>query len=283
MNFIYYEYEIGGVVVEEEPDVFLEIVYPYIIAGIVMMIASAAFAVMLALELISSHKAASKGIHQEVRKSQAEKDDEVYKNKSHMVFKSLVIAFCMVYGGMECTYGGFILTFAVEYLGTSFETATLITTAFWGALAGGRVLAIILVRFLKPHHVISGCLVLATTAIVTLTFACNTHIMVSIICSALIGTSFAPIFANMVSYSQTVVPVTGRDTSWFAFGLYMGFVFMPAAVGFLFTRYSPMLLLYIMAGAAFTTCGLFVCVLVFAKNFVVHQAERNKFVYQSIE
>ena len=191
--------------------------------------------------------------------------------------------FCGVYGGMEITYGSFILTFVVQCLGAEHESASLILTCYWGSLAAGRAVSIVTSKFVRADVMIALNLTSATLALIVLTFLCDYHLTISFVCSVVIGVSFAPVFGNTIAYCQQVLRISGRQTSLLVVSLYIGFICMPGIVGYLFTSFTPMLFLYILLVASLIASSLYVIIKVYERNVSQETANDTDVVHGDVK
>jgi hypothetical protein len=76
-----------------------------------------------------------------------------------MVTLILSFFFFLCYVGMETTFGGLIMTFAVEYAHWTKPQGAIVTAIFWGSLAVGRGFAIFVSNCCKhywEHHLTNG-------------------------------------------------------------------------------------------------------------------------------
>ena len=166
------------------------------------------------------------------------------------------------YVGTEVAFGGFVFAWAHTQLGLSASRARLLNSAFWGALALGRVLAIGLATRLSPVAMLladlAGCLLAAAL----LCFAprceagdvgiggdggdggdegdggdgdaCAAGLPLVWLATGLFGLAMASIFPTMLTYAERVMPVTGRVASLFVVGAALGEMLVPLLVATLF-------------------------------------------------
>lgn len=236
---------------------------PYLVTACIIFVGGLSFIYSLVLDIMKFKKSINRAdsfIQQQKEQSQP------IKNKWIL---GLLMGFFLIYGGMEFTYGSWILAFTVKYLGTSFEVGTLVCTCYWGSLAGGRAIAIITSKIFNPEFLNCVNLILATTSLTVLTFACDLHGSVVWVCSVLTGLSFSSLFGNCLVYSQRELNVTGRMTGLFVLCLYIGFMIMPAVTGVLFAKFTPMFFPYIMLGGAVTITAIFMFIVYYTRVHVI--------------
>ncbi|HKQ54042.1 MAG TPA: MFS transporter [Pyrinomonadaceae bacterium] len=146
----------------------------------------------------------------------------------------LVVAlFFFLYLGAEVSFGGWIYTYAVTVKLGGAATAAYLTSAFWGALTVGRLLAIPLAARLRPRTILlgalSGCLL--SFCLILLTPASTVALWLG---TFGVGFSMAPIFPTTFSWAGRRMQITGRVTSWFLAGASAGGMFLPWLAGQLF-------------------------------------------------
>lgn len=146
--------------------------------------------------------------------------------------------FLSLYVGAEVSFGGWIFTYAVKLDLVHDTMAASLTSAFWGFLTLGRLLAIPLATRWPPHilllSAIGGCLLSVGSMVVQphsiLTLWCGT-------CGA--GLAMATVFPTTLALAEQHMPITGRVTGWLLVGASAGGMFLPWFIGQLFDVYGP--------------------------------------------
>lgn len=164
-------------------------------------------------------------------------------------------------------FGGFVFAWAHTQLGLSPSRARLLNSAFWGALALGRVLAIGIATRVSPVTMLLadfvGCLIAAALLCVAPRCegatgeggdvgiggdggdggggggegggdACAAGLPLVWLATGLFGLAMASIFPTMLTYAERVMPVTGRVASLFVVGAALGEMLVPLLVATLF-------------------------------------------------
>jgi fucose permease len=154
-----------------------------------------------------------------------------------------VILICLLLGlyvGAEAAFGGWIYTYAVALDLSDVTTAAYLTSAFWGALTVGRLLAIPLATRFRPRSILfadlTGCLLsvgilLAGSGSVTATW----------LGAMGLGLSMASIFPTAMSLAEHRIPITGQVTGWFLVSASIGGMLLPWLIGQLFEPIGPQL------------------------------------------
>ncbi|MGD9316492.1 MAG: MFS transporter [Anaerolineae bacterium] len=154
-----------------------------------------------------------------------------------------VILICLLLGlyvGAEAAFGGWIYTYAVALDLSDVTTAAYLTSAFWGALTVGRLLAIPLATRFRPRSILfadlTGCLLsvgilLAGSGSVTATW----------LGAMGLGLSMASIFPTAMSLAEHHIPITGQVTGWFLVSASIGGMLLPWLIGQLFEPIGPQL------------------------------------------
>ena len=151
---------------------------------------------------------------------------------------ALIAIFFFLYGGAEISFGGWIFTYATELQILSEETAALLTSAFWGSLTIGRLLAIPIATKWRNRTMIfwdlMGCLFFVGLILIFPTS--NTAVWVGAIG---LGVSMASVFPTTLSLAERHLNVTGQITSYFFVGASLGGMIIPWIIGQGFEAISP--------------------------------------------
>jgi FHS family Na+ dependent glucose MFS transporter 1 len=165
---------------------------------------------------------------------------------------ALIVLFFFVYTGAEVAFGGWIYSYAVGLRVGSHAVAAYLTSAFWGALTIGRLLAVPVALRLPPHSVLLadcvGCLV--SLAILLLG---SQSLAATFVGTCGVGLSMASIFPAALSLAQGRMRITGRVTGWFFVGASGGGMTLPWLIGQFFEAVGPratMVILFIDMAAA---------------------------------
>jgi FHS family Na+ dependent glucose MFS transporter 1 len=168
----------------------------------------------------------------------------------HLV--ALIVLFFVLYTGAEVAVGGWIYSYAVGLRLSSQAVAAYLTSAFWGALTVGRLLAVPLALRFPPHSVLLadcvGCLV--SLGILLLG---SQSVAATFVGTCGVGLSMASIFPAALSLAQGRMRITGRVTGWFFVGASGGGMTLPWLIGQFFDSVGPraaMVILFIDMTAA---------------------------------
>ncbi len=180
----------------------------------------------------------------------------------------LIMVFYFLYVGAEIGFGGWVFTYLVT-LGLSGEAAAAyLTSAFWGALTVGRLLAIPIAARFRPYQILLanliGCLVF--TGVIMLWPGSLNAVWVGAIG---LGLSMASIFPTMLTFAEGRMEITGRVTGWFFVGASLGGMFLPWFIGQLFESAGPGTMLYAIL------IDLVFAVLIFLSIFGFFQRKRQ--------
>ncbi len=144
----------------------------------------------------------------------------------------LIMAFFFIYVGLEVGFGGWVFTYATT-LGLVNETAAAyLTSAFWGALTVGRLLAIPLAARLRPRTILLLDLLGALVSVGVMLIGVNSA---AALWSGTIGLGFffASIFPTMLALAGRRMAITGKVTGWFFVGSSLGGATLPWLMGIL--------------------------------------------------
>jgi MFS transporter, FHS family, Na+ dependent glucose transporter 1 len=158
--------------------------------------------------------------------------------RSKLALMALLVMFFFLYVGAEVSFGGWVFTYSIE-LGLADEAAAAyLTSAFWGALTLGRLLAIpIAVRF-RPSAILLGDLVICLLSVVVVLVWPHSSAALWVTSLGL-GLGLASIFPTLMSLAERRMTVTGKMTGWFLIGSSAGGMFLPWLIGQLFESVGP--------------------------------------------
>lgn len=159
----------------------------------------------------------------------------VYVNRLLVV---LIALFFFLYVGAEVSFGGWIFTYTVTLGLTGEAAAAYLTSAFWGALTAGRLLAIPIAARFRPRHILladlAGCLI--SVSIILLWPGSLLAVWVGTLG---IGAAMASVFPTTLSLAERRMTITGQVTGWFFVGASLGGMSLPWLIGQLFESIGP--------------------------------------------
>jgi FHS family Na+ dependent glucose MFS transporter 1 len=171
---------------------------------------------------------------------------------------ALIILFFFLYTGAEVSFGGWIFSYAVALGLSSDAVAAYLTSAFWGGLTLGRLVAIPLAARFPPRTLLLadciGCLVSLVVLVL------SPHSLVAAFlgtCGA--GLCMASIFPSALALAQGRLRITGQVTGWLFVGASAGGMTLPWLIGQFFESVGPratMVILLIDMAAAFAVLAL---------------------------
>lgn len=180
--------------------------------------------------------------------------------KESILLVALIAVFFFLYVGAEASFGGWIATYAkTTGMGTA-VTAAYLTSAFWGAMTLGRLLAVPLAARFSPRQVLigdlAGCLVSALVLVLWLGNPIATWIG-----TFGAGLSMASIFPTALSFAEKRLKITGTITSLFFVGGSLGGMSLPWLIGQLYESIGPGITILAIAAAVLLDTGVFGLVL----------------------
>ena len=158
--------------------------------------------------------------------------------RANPLLVALIALFFFLYVGAEVGFGGWVFTYAVTLDMSGETTAAYLTSAFWGALTLGRLLAIPIAARVRPRFILLSDLVgcLASVGVIQLWSGSLTALWVG---AFGLGFSMASIFPTIISLAERRMTITGRVTSWFFVGASIGGMSLPWLIGQLFESVGP--------------------------------------------
>ena len=231
-------------------------------------LAIAAYLVVIALCFMVTCCCSRQGMRAVRNQDAAESEYMIHKETKGFRVQILVLMFFFyfLYVGMEVTYGGLIMSFAVKYLGWTKQEGTLLTSVFWGSFALARGLAIFFGVCLSPALMLVGDLVMTCLSLAGLVMALDSNHTILWFCTGVLGGGMASIFPTGITWAERYMHMTGKATSVLVVGSSLGEMAMPALTGYLFETKGPMWLLYVMFGAGLLSTVLYIIMQNLASN-----------------
>ena len=158
--------------------------------------------------------------------------------RRNYILLALLAAFFALYVAGEVSFGAWVFTYASKLGLADEKSAAYLTSAFWGALTAGRLLAIPVAARFRPRTILAtdliGCLISMGIALFWVNSA-------SAIWIGAIGAGFfmASIFPTLLTFAERRMHITGQITSLFFIAGSLGAVFLPWLIGQLFERVGP--------------------------------------------
>ncbi|MEM7344849.1 MAG: MFS transporter [Chloroflexota bacterium] len=171
----------------------------------------------------------------------------------------LVAAFYFLYVGAEIGFGGWIFTYAVTLNITNELNAAYLTSAFWGALTVGRLLAIPIAARFRPSTILFADLVGGVVSVAILLIWSNSLVMLWLGTLGM-GLTTASLFPMMLSFAERRMKITGKITGWFFIGASLGGTFFPWLMGQFFETVGPQIVMLIILGLLLVTIGIVIVI-----------------------
>lgn len=158
----------------------------------------------------------------------------------------LVALIFFLHGGAEISFGSWIFAYAISFHMTP-ETAAYLTSAFWGALALGRLLGIPLAARFRPRLILLGGLAgcLGSLSLILIGAGSSKALWVGTVS---LGLSTATVLPTVISVAMRRMTVTGRVIGWFFVGGSIGSMFLPWLIGQVFEPIGPQAFPLILTG-----------------------------------
>jgi FHS family Na+ dependent glucose MFS transporter 1 len=187
------------------------------------------------------------------------------KRANHILLVILIASFLFLYVGAEGSLGGWIFTYTVALRLSSETAAAYLTSAFWGSLTVGRLLAIPIAARLRPRSILlmalAGCLMSMGIILLWPTS------LVAVWAGAIgTGLAMASIFPTTLSLAESRLHITGQMTSWFLVGSSLGGMTVPWIIGQLFEPVGAYATMVTIMAAIVLMAGVFVAMMLAARQ-----------------
>ncbi len=151
---------------------------------------------------------------------------------------ALIAAFFFLHVGAEASFGGWIYTYALRLGLCDAARAAYLTSAFWGSLTVGRLLAIPISVRATPRQMLVGDVLLGLVSVMMILVWPWSRLALWVgTCGA--GLAIASLFPTSLSFAERSLTISGRITGWFLMGASMGGMSLPWVIGQLFERAGP--------------------------------------------
>lgn len=158
---------------------------------------------------------------------------------------ALIALFFFLFVAAEASFGGWLFTYAVRLNLADETTAAYLTSAYWGALTLGRLLAIPIAARFRPRAILvanlTGCL--ASLAIL---LGWSDSLAATWVGTFGVGLSLASMFPTTFSLAERRMAITGRVAAWFFVGISTGAMSVPWLIGQFFEAAGPRIMLWIL-------------------------------------
>ena len=155
----------------------------------------------------------------------------------------LVALLLCLYLGAEVSYGSWIYLYVLKMSLGGEDMAAYLTSAFWGSLTAGRLLAVPLAARFRPRTLLladlTGCFIavgialLWSTSPAAITFA-----------SIGAGLSMASIYPMALTFAERRTRITGQVTGFLLLGGSLGGMIVPFIIGQMFEKTGPRVMMF---------------------------------------
>ncbi|MBI3244023.1 MAG: MFS transporter [Chloroflexi bacterium] len=185
------------------------------------------------------------------------------EDRVNYVLVALVAAFFFLYVGAEVGFGSWIFTYATRLKLADEATAAYLTSAFWGALTAGRLLAIPVAARLRPRTILAIDLLGCLFSVGLILGWADSAVAVWVGAGGL-GLFMASVFPTTLTFVERRMTITGGLTSLFFVGGSLGAMFLPWLIGQLFERAGPPVTMMIVFSALLLDAVVFVALMIYA-------------------
>jgi MFS transporter, FHS family, Na+ dependent glucose transporter 1 len=164
--------------------------------------------------------------------------------------------FFLLFVAAELGFGGWLASYARAIQLADEATAAYMTSAFWGALTAGRLLAIPIATRVRPRTILIGDL-LGCVISVGIIVVWPQSLIVLWIGAIGMGLAMASIFPTTISFAARRMAITGRVTSCLLVGVSIGAMTVPWLIGQLFEQMGPQIMMIVLLIDLLVACAVF--------------------------
>jgi FHS family Na+ dependent glucose MFS transporter 1 len=176
---------------------------------------------------------------------------------------ALIVFFFFLNVGAEVSFGGWIYTYALALGLSSATIAAYLTSAFWGSLTLGRLLAIPIATRFRPRAILFGDLVGCLVSLSIILLWSKSFVAIWLGTFGM-GLSIASVFPTTISLAERRMRITGRVTGWFFVGSSGGGMLLPWLIGQLFESIGPRVTMFTIMADLIVAVGVFALLMRFA-------------------
>jgi fucose permease len=176
-----------------------------------------------------------------------------------LLLKLLIAGFYFVYVGVESGYAGWIPSFALdEDVTGSVSQAAYLSSYFWAALTGGRLLAIVVAVYASATSMLRFQLVLTAISAILILFLAGSSYSNAAGVSAFFGFALSSVFPlAMTIVSDYGFAMDADTTTLFMVAATLGEAVLPVCMGLAIAQTEPSSLLYITVASAAALCFIY--------------------------
>jgi len=179
---------------------------------------------------------------------------------------TLVALFLFLCVAAEGAFGGWIFSYVVALKVTTEPVAAYMTSAFWGALTVGRLLAIPIAARVRPRYILLSD-VLGCLASVGIIMIWPQSLVAAWVGALGMGLSMASAFPTTISLAGRHMTITGQATGFFFVGASLGNMGLPWLIGQRFVLDGPpVVMLSIAIDLALAVAVFFVLIAQFSRK-----------------
>lgn len=183
------------------------------------------------------------------------------------ILVALFAFFFFLFVGAELSIGGWIYSYAYAMGLAGKIKAAYITSAFWGSLMFGRLLAVPISFRVKPRWIllidIVGCLIAGS--IIALWSKTQLALWLGTI---IMGLSVSSLFPTSISFMEQNMSITGKVTSWFLIGGSIGSMFFPWLIGQFFESVGPHVMIIILMLAFIAALCVLLAIFIYLRFYM---------------
>ncbi len=177
----------------------------------------------------------------------------------------VIALFFFAFVGVEVGYGDWLSTYSITSGLATEEAAILLTSIYWGAFTFSRLINIPLAAKIKPKMILLANIAGAVFGL-GLVFLFPQQSKVLWLGTLILGFSVAPLFATMLTFTESLMPMTGRVTSIFFISGSLGSILLPWLIGRSVEELGPKFIIQVLFLTMFLAVVVFVVLMQVSKK-----------------
>ena len=247
--------------ISSSPSSIRPLFYPYMISAFITLLASVSLLVSV-LHMRSRNEST-----QDTNNKQEDEEKTEDSTKTSVIFHRtisvLFFVFNIFYGGIEVGYAGLLTTFAVKKLHWTEQQGNNAVILLQLTNCIGTAIAIFISQRIHPRTILIASIFLVDASLIVLCLFVQSEPMIVWTCTAFLGLGYATVMPCSYSWVEKLISVDGTFSSAYWSGFFVGFMAVPATMGYMF-NIIPMSMPYISLLCAGCMTILFIVILIYA-------------------
>jgi FHS family Na+ dependent glucose MFS transporter 1 len=183
----------------------------------------------------------------------------------------VIALFFFAFVGVEVGYGDWLSAYAIKTGLADQQAAILMTSTYWGAFTFSRLLSIPLAVRVEPRKILLADVAGAVIGL-GMVFFFPDQLAILWLGTIILGFSVASMFPAMLTFAESLLPMTGKATSIFFISGSVGSIFLPWIIGRSVGHLGPTFIVRVLFLALILAAAVFLVLMLVSKKPAVNTA-----------